>query len=204
MVSYLRRICPAHGILGEEHGQHNPGAQWTWVLDPIDGTKSFVMGRPTFGTLISLAFEGTPVLGIIDQPILGERWAGCVGEASTFNGASCRVRMGVHALADAVTCTTTPAMFAGCEHVLAALNKHVKSLAFGGDCYGYGMLANGLVDLVVEADLKPYDFMALVPIVQGAGGVISDWQGAPLHMRSEGKVVAAGSEALARAMRALV
>jgi inositol-phosphate phosphatase / L-galactose 1-phosphate phosphatase / histidinol-phosphatase len=192
MVSYIRRNHPDHGILGEEHGSVNAGAPWTWVLDPIDGTKSFVMGRPTFGTLIALAFEGKPVLGIIDQPILGERWVGCEGTPTTFNDAPCRVRA-CENLSDAVAATTTPAMFKGREDVLARLTKETKSLAFGGDCYAYAMLASGFVDLVVEADLKPYDFMAVVPVVQGAGGVMTDWEGGALHIASRGEVVAAGA-----------
>jgi inositol-phosphate phosphatase/L-galactose 1-phosphate phosphatase/histidinol-phosphatase len=204
MVQYLRRNCPDHGILGEEHGGHNPEAPWTWVLDPIDGTKSFVMGRPTFGTLIALAFEGKPVLGIIDQPILGERWVGCTGMPTTFNGQPCHARSDISQVADAISCTTTPAMFKGYEETLQRLTNSVKSMAFGGDCYAYAMLANGFVDLVVEADLKPYDFMALVPIVQGAGGSITDWTGKPLSMASDGKVVAAGSDGLAQRARALL
>ncbi len=196
MVSYLRRNCPAHGIFGEETGRHNAEARWQWVLDPIDGTKSFVVGRPTFGTLIALAFEGVPVLGIIDQPILGERWVGCAGEATTFNGEICRARSSVSKLADAVACTTTPAMFAGHESVLQRLTASVKSLAYGGDCYGYAMLASGFVDLAVEADLKPYDFMAVVPVIEGAGGIITDWAGAPLTISSTGNVIAASNRLL--------
>lgn len=196
MVAYLRRTFPDHGILGEEHGAHNAQAEWTWVLDPIDGTKSFVMGRPTFGTLIALAHRGVPVLGLIDQPILGERWVGCVGQATTFNGEACRVRAEVR-VADAMACTTTPAMFAGQEAAHARLLAGVKSLAYGGDCYGYAMLASGFVDLVVEADLKPYDFMALAPIVNGAGGYICDWAGGPLRLDSKGMVIAASGHSLA-------
>ncbi len=195
MVTYLRQHFPAHGILGEEHGSHNADAEWVWVLDPIDGTKSFITGRPTFGTLIALAHHGKPVLGVIDQPISNERWVGCVGQPTTFNGVACAVRSAVD-LAEAVAATTTPAQWVDAWPAHQALSGRVKSMIYGGDCYSYGMLALGFVDLIAEADLKPYDFMALVPVVQGAGGVISDWQGQDLTIASGGRVLAATGKGL--------
>jgi inositol-phosphate phosphatase / L-galactose 1-phosphate phosphatase / histidinol-phosphatase len=144
-----------------------------------------------FDRALELASEGGSLLGIIVQPILGERWVGCEGTPTTFNDVPCRVRT-CEKLSDAVAATTTPTMFTGREDVLARLTKETKSLAFGGDCYAYAMLASGFVDLVVEADLKPYDFMAVVPIVQGAGGVMTDWEGGALHIASRGEVIAAG------------
>jgi inositol-phosphate phosphatase / L-galactose 1-phosphate phosphatase / histidinol-phosphatase len=189
MVAYLRRTFPDHGIFGEEHGTVNAGAEWVWVLDPIDGTKSFITGRATFGTLIALAHRGKPVLGIIDQPITDERWVGCAGMPTTFNDKPCRVRAQVP-LAEAIAATTTPAQWAQHWPVHQALAAHVKSMIYGGDCYSYGMMALGFVDLIAEADLKPYDFMALVPVIQGAGGVMTDWAGDELTIASEGRVLA--------------
>jgi inositol-phosphate phosphatase / L-galactose 1-phosphate phosphatase / histidinol-phosphatase len=190
MVQYLRRSFPDHGIFGEEHGQHNLGAEWIWVLDPIDGTKSFMTGRATFGTLIALAHRGKPVLGIIDQPISDERWVGCAGKPTTFNDKTCSVRAPV-ALESAIAATTTPAQWTHDWPAHQALAANAKSMIYGGDCYSYGF-----VDLIAEAQLKPYDFMALVPIVEGAGGEMTDWAGAALTIASEGKVLAATSAGL--------
>ncbi len=195
MVQYLRRVFPEHGIFGEENGTVNPNAEWVWVLDPIDGTKSFIAGRATFGTLIALAHRGKPVLGIIDQPISDERWVGCAGRPTTFNDKSCGVRAQV-SLSEAIAATTTPAQWVNDWPAHQALAKSVKSMIYGGDCYSYGMLALGFVDLIAEADLKPYDFMALVPVVHGAGGVMCDWAGEALTITSPGKVLAATGAAL--------
>ena len=192
----MRRLIalrfPAHGIFGEEFGRERPDAEFTWVLDPIDGTKSFISGVPLFGTLIALAYRGRPILGIIDQPISRERWIGAAGRPTTFNGAAVRCRP-CPALAAATVFSTSPDMFKGDD---AAAHARVASAAklvrFGADCYAYGLLALGCIDLVIEASLKPYDFSAMLPIVEGAGGFASDWQGAPLTLASDGRVVAAG------------
>jgi inositol-phosphate phosphatase / L-galactose 1-phosphate phosphatase / histidinol-phosphatase len=189
MVQYLRRSFPEHGIFGEEHGSVNAGAEWVWVLDPIDGTKSFITGRATFGTLIALAHRGKPVLGIIDQAITDERWVGCAGKPTTFNDKPCRVRAPVP-LAEAIAATTTPAQWTQHWPAHQALTAGVKSMIYGGDCYSYGMMALGFVDLIAEADLKPYDFMALVPVIHGAGGVMTDWAGGALTIESAGEVLA--------------
>jgi inositol-phosphate phosphatase / L-galactose 1-phosphate phosphatase / histidinol-phosphatase len=196
MVAYLRRKFPQHGIFGEEHGTLNADAEWVWVLDPIDGTKSFITGRATFGTLIALAHRGKPMLGIIDQPISEERWVGCAGKPTTFNDSPCAVRAPVP-LADAIAATTTPAQWKHHWPAHQALTARVKSMIYGGDCYSYGMMALGFVDLIAEADLKPYDFMALVPVIEGAGGVMTDWAGGELTIASNGEVLAATSRALA-------
>jgi inositol-phosphate phosphatase / L-galactose 1-phosphate phosphatase / histidinol-phosphatase len=189
MVQYLRRSFPEHGIFGEEHGTVNAEAEWVWVLDPIDGTKSFITGRATFGTLIALAHRGKPVLGIIDQPITDERWVGCAGKPTTFNDKPCRVRATV-TLAEAIAATTTPAQWTHHWPAHQALTARVKSMIYGGDCYSYGMMALGFVDVIAEADLKPYDFMALVPIIHGAAGVMTDWAGGALTLESVGEVLA--------------
>ena len=204
MRALLAAEVPGHGILGEEQGSERGDADYVWVLDPIDGTKSFVTGKPTFGTLIALAHHGRPVLGIIDQPVLAERWVGVVGRATLFNGRPARVRP-CRGLASAWLYATSPHMFRGDDATaFERLRGRVRHAVYGADCYAYGLLAIGLVDLVVEADLKPYDFCALVPVVAGAGGVIGDWSGRPLKLASEGRVVAAGDSSLhAAALRTL-
>jgi len=203
MRAILAAECPDHGILGEEYGSERVDADYVWVLDPIDGTKSFIAGVPLFGTLIALLHHGRPVLGIIDQPVLGERWLGVDGQATLFNGRPATVRA-CPALAEAILTTTSPDMFGGGDRdAFMRLRGAVKSTRYGYDCYGYAMLAMGFIDLIVEADLAPYDYCALIPVITGAGGVITDWAGEPLGLRSDGRLCAAGdprvhSEALAR------
>jgi histidinol phosphatase-like enzyme (inositol monophosphatase family) len=184
---------PDHGIVGEEHGTVRADADYVWVLDPVDGTKSFITGKPLFGTLIALLYRGAPILGIIDHPVLGERWVGAAGRATTFNGAPAATRS-CTSLAEALLNTTSPDMFRGKDaDSFGRLSAAVKLAHYGGDCYGYGLLASGYFDLVVEAGMQPYDYCALVPVVTGAGGVITDWNGKPLMLESDGRVVAAGS-----------
>jgi histidinol-phosphatase len=183
---------PAHGILGEEFGREREAADFTWVLDPIDGTKSFISGVPLFGTLIALAYRGMPILGIIDQPILHERWIGVSGRPTTLNGVPIRVRP-CPALAGATVFATSPDMFTGSDaDAFARVAASAKLVRFGADCYAYGLLAHGFIDMVIEASLKPYDFSAMLPIVEGAGGVASDWRGAPVTLASDGRVLVAG------------
>jgi inositol-phosphate phosphatase / L-galactose 1-phosphate phosphatase / histidinol-phosphatase len=192
----MRRLIearfPDHGIIGEEFGRVREAAEFVWVLDPIDGTKSFISGVPLFGTLIALTERGRPLLGIIDQPISHERWVGAVGRPTTLNGAPIRCRNCAN-LASATLFATTPDMFKGDDAVaFVRLAASAKLVRFGADCYAYGLVAAGFVDLVVEASLKPYDFCAMVAIVEGAGGVASDWQGRPLTVASDGRVAIAG------------
>ena len=199
MRDLLQRHVPDHGVFGEEHGAVRTDAEYVWVLDPIDGTKAFITGLPIFGTLIALLHRGRPVMGIIDQPILKERWLGVEGERSTFNGAPISVR-GCPSLDRAYMYSTAPIMFPGAyAKPHEALTRKVKLFRWGGDCYAYGLLAAGHVDLVVEASLKLYDFAALVPVIKGAGGTITDWRGGELDMRSDGSVLAAGDPAIHRA-----
>jgi inositol-phosphate phosphatase/L-galactose 1-phosphate phosphatase/histidinol-phosphatase len=192
----MRRLIavrfPAHGIIGEEFGRERAEAEFTWVLDPIDGTKSFISGVPLFGTLIALAYRGRPILGIIDQPISRERWIGAAGRPTTLNGMHVRCRR-CPALAAATVFATSPDMFRGDDAAaFARVASAAKLVRFGADCYAYGLLAHGLIDLVVEASLKPYDFCAMLPIVAGAGGIASDWRGGPLSLASDGRVLVAG------------
>lgn len=195
---------PAHGILGEEEAAVGIDRDVVWVVDPIDGTKSFVTGLPLFGTLIAAVVGGRPRVGVIEVPALGERWIGVAGGGTCLNGAPCRTSA-VERLADARLFATSPDMFSPAEEIaFAALTDKVGLRRFGGDCYAYGLLASGHADLVVEASLKPYDFMALVPVVEEAGGVVTDWRGAPLSITSGGRVLAAANAALhARALEIL-
>jgi histidinol phosphatase-like enzyme (inositol monophosphatase family) len=197
----MRRLldaeAPRDGIIGEEYGAERSGAARQWVLDPIDGTVSFMAGRPIFGTLIALLQDGWPLIGIIDQPITGERWVGATGHGTLFNGKPATTRS-CRSLSDAVLATTGPQYFSDHdgEHfmALAAKTSH-KRMLFGGDCYNYGLLSCGHIDLVVEAGLKLHDFAALVPVVEGAGGTMCDWNGDPLHRESAGHVIALGDPA---------
>jgi inositol-phosphate phosphatase/L-galactose 1-phosphate phosphatase/histidinol-phosphatase len=192
---------PDHGILGEEHGSVRTDAERVWVLDPIDGTKSFISGVPLFGTLIALVERGAPVLGVIDQPISRERWIGARGHKSTLNGRPISTRA-CASLGAATLFATSPDMFKGADaEGFLRLKSAVKLARFGGDCYAYGLLAAGFVDLVVEAGLKPYDYAALVPVITGAGGGMTDWEGKPLTLASEGRVLACGDPGLAAAAR---
>lgn len=198
MRSLIAGSFPGHGIIGEEHGSDRPGAEFVWVLDPVDGTKAFISGIPVFGTLIALLRGGRPILGVVDQPMTNERWIGAVGHPTMMNGKTIRTApRGV--LSDAVLWSTSPEMFdhdpadrAAYDRLLAGVNF----VHYGGECYQYAMLASGFVDLVVEADLGPYDFMAHIPIVEGAGGVVTDWRGETLDLESDGRVLAAAGPAL--------
>lgn len=200
----IEKRFPEHGILGEEHGTVRVDAERVWVLDPIDGTKSFISGVPLFGTLIALMERGAPVLGVIDQPISRERWIGARGHKSTLNGAPISTRT-CPSLGSATLFATSPDMFRDADaEGFQRLKGAVKLPRFGGDCYAYGLLAAGFIDLVVEAGLKPYDYSALVPVITGAGGSMTDWQGKALGLQSDGRVLACGDPRLASAARGLL
>lgn len=192
----IRNTYPEHGIIGEEYEPVNPDANYTWMIDPIDGTKSFMIGRPIFGTLISLLRKNVPILGIIDQPILGERWTGVKGFATNFNYDIAEVRE-CPDLSRAVLCTTSPNLFDDQDlEKFERVRKQAQYVVYGGDCYSYGLLARGSVDVVIETGLKPYDFCALRPVIEGARGIITDWDGKPLTATSDGRVIACGDKTL--------
>ena len=197
MRRILKAEAPRDAVHGEEFGAEPGTSGRTWVLDPIDGTTGFLAGRPLFGTLIALVVEGWPVLGVIDQAILNERWIGATGQPTTLNGKPARTRA-CRALADAAIATTGPHYFddhdGGHFMALAAKTDH-KRMVMGGDCYNYAMLASGHLDIVCEANLKLHDYAALVPVVEGAGGTMCDWHGDPLHAGSSGHVLALGDPA---------
>ena len=200
----IEQRFPDHGILGEEFGRVREDGEFVWTLDPIDGTKSFISGVPLFGTLISLACAKRPILGIIDQPISRERWVGVAGRATTLNGAPIHCRA-CPALTAATLFATTPDMFEGGDDAaFSRVSNAVKLTRFGADCYAYGLLAAGFIDLVLEASLKPYDFCAMVPIVEGAGGIATDWQGSALDLSSDGRILVAGDRSAHQAAMALL
>jgi inositol-phosphate phosphatase/L-galactose 1-phosphate phosphatase/histidinol-phosphatase len=191
----LERERPADGIIGEEYGTVRADAARQWVLDPIDGTRSFIAGRPIFGTLIGLCQDGWPVLGIIDQPISGERWTGAMGKPTLLGSAPVRTRR-CRSLDQAILASTGPQYFEGCtgEH-FAILAGQCRDTVWGGDCYNYALLATGQIDIVVETGLKLHDIAALVPVVEGAGGRMCDWNGDPLTDASDGRIIALGDPA---------
>ena len=201
MREILENERPQDGIYGEEYGVKESKSGFTWVLDPIDGTKSFMIGRPTFGTLIALCEGDKPILGVIDQAILGERWTGD-GEQCLFNGKPVKSRK-CKTLSKAVVGSTTPAMFNDIEPVYEKFETQCKMI-WGGDCYMYGLMANGYLDVIIEANMQPYDYLAHVPIIEGAGGHISDFDGNPLTLNSGDTVVACGDPDLWPAVRDLI
>jgi myo-inositol-1(or 4)-monophosphatase len=190
---------PEHGILGEEFGLDNPGAGLRWVLDPIDGTRAFITGRPIFGTLIALLADGVPVLGVIDQPVTGERWIGAVGQPTRFRaplGGTAGTRR-CSQLAAAELSVTSPEMFeprdlAGWTRLQAACRR----TTYGGDCYAYGLVALGQIDVILESTMKVWDWAAIVPVIEGAGGRVTDWLGRPMTPDSDGRILAVGDPAL--------
>lgn len=187
----IEKTRPDDGILGEEYGPKNSKNGFTWVLDPIDGTKSFIIGRPTFGTLIALCKDGVPILGVIDQPIAKERWIGD-GTQTTFNGTPVKTRP-CPSVKHAITAVTSPRQV---PDLWPKLYQECKAMVWGGDCYSFGLLANGWLDICIENMLAPYDFAALVPVVTGAGGYVSDWQGNPMTLSSDGSMIALGDPRL--------
>jgi histidinol phosphatase-like enzyme (inositol monophosphatase family) len=196
MREIIAAAHPDHGIHGEEFGVENAGAEFVWVLDPIDGTKRFITGNPLFGCLVALLQGGRPILGLIDMPILEERWLGASGHATTFSdrkGAR-EARVRPCAELDAATVlATSPDMFMGADApAFERLRRAAKLTLYGGDCFNYGLLASGFSDIVIEANLAPYDHLAHAPIIAGAGGVMTDWQGRPTSLETDGRVLCAG------------
>ena len=187
---------PDHGICGEEYGASRTNEEYVWVIDPIDGTKSFLSGKPIFGTLIGLLHEGRAVAGVIDMPALHERWGGSLGRKTTFQGMTVKTRSCI-SISDVWMTATAPDMFQGAELCrFNQLKNPVKYMLWGSDCMAYGLLASGFMDIVCEASMSPYDYIALVPVIEGAGGIITDWQGNMLNLDSDGTVLACGNENL--------
>ncbi len=194
----ILQAYPDHGVLGEEFEPVASRNGLTWCIDPIDGTRAFMMGVPQWGVLIGLHDGAAPVLGVMDQPFTGERFTGSrLGAHVTRNAKSTPLRTRACAnLADAVLTTTHPGAFGKkSEHdAYLRVAAQVRMHRYGGDCYSYAMLAHGLIDLVIETALQPYDIQALIPIIQAAGGVITNWRGGPADQG--GQVIAAGDARL--------
>ena len=193
---------PDHGIIGEEHGSTGADREYVWILDPIDGTKAFITGRPLFGTLIGLLRDGQPILGVIDHPALNERWIGGLDYPTRFCGAPARTRV-CATVENAILAATAPEMFVG-KPAFEGLRQRVKLPVWGGDCFNYGLVASGHLDLAVEAGMAIYDYLPLVPVITAAGGVITDWRGQALGLDSGDEVLAAGDPALHRAAVAIL
>ena len=192
MRQILEAECPDHGILGEEYGADRADAEFVWVLDPVDGTRAFIAGLPVFGTLIALCQNGQSILGIIECPAMRERWRGAAGRPTTFNGRKAATRP-CRKLADTILYSTSPDLFTGADRdAFGRMEQAVRERRFGTDCYAYGLVASGFGDLVIEAGLKPYDYLAHQPVIEGAGGIMTDWDGKALTMQSDGRVIGAG------------
>jgi histidinol phosphatase-like enzyme (inositol monophosphatase family) len=195
--SLISAHYPDHGILGEEFGSQNAESSHIWVIDPIDGTRSFISGIPLWGTLVGLTVAGDAVAGMMAQPFIGELFY-AAGEGAWYEGPGGRRPLSTRktsVLADATLCTTTPAMFKGARReAYERLESAVRLPRYGTDCYAYAMVAAGHVDLVVEVGLQSYDIVALIPIIEAAGGVITDWDGGPAE--NGGDIVAAATPGL--------
>jgi myo-inositol-1(or 4)-monophosphatase len=193
MRAVIRRHFPDHGILGEEYGSERTEAEYVWVLDPIDGTKSFISGMLAWGTLIGLMRFGEPVFGLMHQPFTRERFSGD-GGAARYRGPAGNRDLHVRECASidqAVMSTTSPLLMNRADRAaFAKLEDNVKLSRYGGDCYAYCMLAAGLIDLIIETEIKPYDIVAIIPIVAGAGGMVTTWENGPAQ--TGGRIIVAG------------
>mgnify|MGYP000557229955 CR=1 FL=1 len=201
----IRAVYPKHGVIGEEFGSENSGAEWRWVLDPVDGTRAFICGVASWTTLIALEKDQTPVVGVIDQPFTDERWIGADGETRYAKGgreSPCRTS-GAAALASARLSTTDPRQAgyfnAEEERAFARIAERAQVCRFSLDAYGYALLAMGELDLVIESGLQRHDYAALIPVVEGAGGVITNWRGDPLGTDARGETLAAATPELHQA-----
>ncbi len=184
---------PGHGVWGEEFGRTNSDAEFQWILDPIDGTAQFIAGIPVYATLIALAQGGVPIIGVMDFPATGERWTGCRGRPTLHNGKPCRVRS-CASLGDAVMSTSSPDFYTEAERpVLSTLQQRTRWRIYGGAAMSYARLASGRTDLACDAGFQIYDFAAMRPVIEGAGGIITDWEGHPLTLNSGRRLVASGS-----------
>ncbi len=192
----MRREIKAHfpnfGILGEEFENENLEAEYIWILDPIDGTRAFATGLPNFGSLIALCHRGTPVLGVIELPLERMRAIGVKGRQTLLNGKPINTR-NCKSLKEAVVCPCGPDYWGVHEPKLARVRTQSNWRVYDGGCAAYASLARGYLDICIDATLDPFDFCALVPVIEGAGGIITDWQGQPLTLSSGKLIVAAGT-----------
>lgn len=204
MRDLINARYPDHGIIGEEFAATQPDNNLCWALDPIDGTKSFLTGKPTFGILIALLYKNTPVLGVIDTPALKERWIGINNHGSRCNEYMCSTKNSTK-LHDAWVHATTIDMFDDDERrVFDTVTDQARGRLFGADCYAYGLLASGYTDIVMEAQMATYDYLALAPVVENAGGCITDWDGKSLTLNSGSQVLATSCQALHEQVLAII
>jgi len=202
--SLIGETYPDHGIVGEEADSCRVDADYVWILDPIDGTAPFIAGVPVYGTLIALAHRGVPVIGIMDLPVTAERWVGVAGAVTTHNGVPVSVRSCAD-LSGAILTASNPDFFAAEETpALEALKARTAWRIYGGCCMAYGLLANGRTDVAIDTRLKIYDYAPFKPIIEGAGGVITDWTGRPIDLMSGPRILAAGDPARHREALALI
>jgi len=186
---------PTHGILGEEFGNINIDAEFVWVLDPIDGTAAFVAGIPVYGTLIGLAWNGKPFVGVINHPVTSDRWAGVSGRLAKHNGKPIKVRT-CKAFKDAYATCSNPDFMTPEQHTqFIKLQKQTQYVQYGGACFSYGLLASGRTDIAIDAGLKAFDVYACAAVIQGAGGYMTDWEGNDITFNMNGTVIASGDYA---------
>lgn len=201
MRGLIEQTFPDHAIFGEETGVTKTISPYTWVLDPIDGTKAFIAGRKEWGTLIALCEDGVPILGVLNQPATGERWLGVRGQATVLNNSPIRTRA-CPSVSEAELSTTSVNYFTAEQAAkVVKLAQSCRRTVQDGDCYAYGLLARGERDIVLDAGLKPYDILALVPIIEGAGGKITGWDGAPITLTHYATALALGAPGLAVSLR---
>ena len=195
MRALIKRTFPEHGVIGEELGADRPDAEYVWVLDPIDGTKSFICGLPAWGTLIALTRGGVPIYGMMHQPFTREHFSGD-GRGAYYRGPAGDRALQVRPcaeLGDAIMLTTSPLLMNEPDRqAFRRVEKEVRLSRYGGDCYAYCVLAAGHVDLLIETELKPHDVLALIPIIEGAGGIITTWDNGRPH--NGGRIIAAGDK----------
>jgi myo-inositol-1(or 4)-monophosphatase len=195
MRALIKRTFPEHGVVGEELDTDNPDAEYVWVLDPIDGTKSFICGMPAWGTLIALTRRGQPIYGMMHQPFTREHFTGD-GKGAHYRGPAgerdLRVRNCAQ-LSDAIMLTTSPLLMKEADRqCFGRVENAVRLSRYGGDCYAYCVLAAGHIDLIIETELKPHDVLALIPIIEGAGGIMTTWENEPAL--NGGRIIAAGDK----------
>jgi len=188
--------CPDHGLIGEERRSLAPDSEFVWAIDPIDGTLPFLAGIPVFGTLLALLHNGAPILGIIDMPMTAERWIGAAGRQTTRNGRPVQTRSCAN-LAMALMSTSNPDYYDRTNvRALERLKKATRFAVYGGSCMFYAQIASGRVDLCIDVGFKPWDYMALIPVVQGAGGIFTNWDGHAAGLNSGHQYIAAGDPRL--------
>lgn len=190
----LSRKFPNHGVIGEEYGSENLKSEYIWVIDPLDGTHSFISGKPLFGTLISCLKNNKPIIGVIDIPILNHRWYGGKNVGVYFNKKKCSKIKSKKMIKDSIISSTSPFMFnKNDQKKIVKIYNDSRFPIFGADCYAYGLLLLGKIDLIIEANLKPWDYMAQIPLIRELGGNITDWEGKDLNVKSKGKIIASMS-----------